>query len=118
MNHVVLRGISEKYPHLCVIGWVEDMPHFEEGTAAFLNEPLFFVNTTSEASKQIELSFLMPEHQVPMTVEFFEYTKVEIYEGVTTLAAAYINMLLNARRDYHPMYFTKWSSIQSIYNQK
>lgn len=116
MNIVILKGVSEKYGNLCAIGWVEDKPH-DDSEAVTLHEPLYFVNTTLEGGAAITLSFIPTEHQVPMTSEFFTFTKVEIYEGITSIAVAYISMLEQARK-YKPVYNTKWESLSSIYKQK
>lgn len=114
MKIVLLRGITPAYPNICAIGWVEDQPH-ETDEAATLHETLYFVNT-STGGDYITLSFLPPEHGVPWITEFFEYTKLEIFEGVTNLAVAYIENLL-IFRSRSPRYQTKIENINSIYKK-
>ena len=116
MNIVILKGVHEKIPLLSAIGWVEDKPH-EDAEAIVLNEPLYFVNTTPEGAREPQISFLPLEYSLPMQEEFFEYTRVTTFEGITSTAEMYINTIMQAR-EYRPRYTVKWESLSSIFKQK
>lgn len=111
MNVVVLRGISEKDHRLCAMGWVEDKPHDGESAVA-LQEPLYFYPVHSApgatvGKEPVKIAFLPPEYGVPASAEFFEYTRIDIYEGIHALAICYIEALVKARK-YVPMFEPSW----------
>ena len=99
MNIVFLKGVDSKSPQLCAMGWTEDGPH-EDGEAIVLKEPLYCMLQQQQAPNQppqITIGFIAPPLGVPAKSEFFEYAHVAIYEGVTTVAAKYIEFLIFAR---------------------
>lgn len=94
MHIVVVHGVRDDMKDVCAIGWVEDKPH-DEGEAVILNEPLYCVY------KGAQLRFIGPSWGLPLSTEIFEYTKVDVYEGITKIAATYIQHVLKAR-EYVP----------------
>lgn len=116
MDIVVLRGILDSSPSLSVIGWVEDAPHTDSDSAVVLHEPIYFHSqersdqNTSHVKPQVNVSMIIPEFGVPVKMEFFEYTKVEVYEGVSHVGASYIKALLQARQ-HMPEMVVNWSML-------
>lgn len=111
MNIVILRGVNEKDPSLCVMGWTEDKPH-DSDEAAVLQEPLYFYPVRDTAvtpgSAPVEIVFIAPPYGVPMCAEFFTYSQLDIYEGVGATGVCYIEAVSNARK-YVPTFVSKWT---------
>lgn len=96
MNIVVVHGVIENKKDVCIIGWIEDKPHNED-SAVILNEPLYCVFNGPK------ILFVIPNWGLPASTEIFEYSKIDIYEGITPLAAIYIHHVLRIR-DYKPVF--------------
>ena len=118
-NHemIIVRGINEKFPALCAIGWVDEAGPHPTDEAALINEPMFFVNTTPPGSHDLQLSFLTLQGEVPLEAEFFEYNRLEKIAGNSITAREYIARLLEARNFYRSA-LSRFVPLNEIYKIK
>jgi hypothetical protein len=96
MNIIVVHVVVENRKDICAIGWAEDKPHDGE-SAVLLNEPLYCIFNGPQ------IRFVGPSWGLPCSTEIFEYTRLDVYEGITALAALYIQHVLKAR-EYKPIF--------------
>lgn len=110
---VVLYGIHDKYPDVCIAGWVENWEEGNEPEAVTLKEPLYFrlnhdlLRRPEGASGPIQIQFMKPLHGVPAIGRYVAYDDLEVFEGVTSFAGVYLEGL-NTARQYAPTYQPAW----------
>ena len=94
---VVVRGITEKLPMLCAIGWVEENGPHQGDEAIVINEPMYFICTPSDGRTPPCWQYLTLDSEVPLSVELFEFTRLDTYDGGSNTAKAYRKHLVDAR---------------------
>ena len=96
-DHIVVYGVDDEWPELCVIGWVEDGGPHQADEAVIVNEPLYFEYTTKDIPSFAEMSFIYPKCEVPLAIELFTFGSIVTYEGKSHTARQY-HVKLNAAR--------------------
>ena len=101
---VVLHGVNEKLPQLKAMGWVEDQPHTDSDEAIILHEPLYFTDKEVKSNGEpVGIATVVPNLGVPNSTEFFDYSKVDVYEGTSPFGSFYSDTITSARM-YKPRF--------------
>lgn len=124
---VLLRGVHPQHKHLCAIGWISDdvkpsvqLVPLVGDVGVTLQEPMYCLIRPGQGgptANERSISFLMPETEVSIAGHFDEYTNIDFYEGVTSLAAAYFTALSTARQ-FVPKYNIGWITTQAEPHEK
>lgn len=104
---IVLHGTDSDRPSLLVVGWTEDYPKEIQDTVTLYEPIMCNIVAGSRPDSIMKIAWVMPDNGLAHFTQFIEYSKAEVYEGVTSFGAAYIDAVLEARQ-LNPKYERKW----------
>lgn len=97
---VVLNNVLEEHKSVVAVGWVEDAPHAAADDAIVLHEPIYMAAPVPFGSTSSEMSVIGGTRGLPLSVEFFDFGRVEIYEGNSPFGKFYLQCLSNYREAF------------------